>query len=41
MTNLVNRSCKRDPGPGDRLAVWLLARLVGEVPDDPELNHPE
>lgn len=41
MTHLVNRSCKRNPSPGDRLAQWLLARLVGEAPEDPELQHPE
>jgi hypothetical protein len=41
MTNLVNRSCKMKPTMLDRLAMRLLKHKIGEVPDDPELQHPE
>lgn len=41
MTGIVNRTCKRNPNTVDRMAMWLLKRIVGEVPDDPELHHPE
>jgi hypothetical protein len=41
MTNLVNRSCKINPTFVDRLAIRLMARLLGEMPHDPELDHPE
>lgn len=41
MTNLVNRSCKKNPNMLDRLAMRLLKKKIGEVPEDPELLHPE
>jgi hypothetical protein len=41
MTNLVNRSCKTNPTFVDRLASRLMAKLLGEMPHDPELDHPE
>ena len=41
MTNLVNRSFKKNPNTLDRLATRLLMKKIGEVPEDPELLHPE
>ncbi|MFT5014839.1 MAG: hypothetical protein ACI9HA_003509 [Dinoroseobacter sp.] len=41
MTNVVNRTFKKDPGIVDRLATMLLGKMIGEVPHDPELDHPE
>jgi hypothetical protein len=41
MTNMINRTCKNHPGFVDRLAMGLLSSIVGEVPHDPELDHPE
>lgn len=40
LTNLVNRSCKKNPNILDRLAMRLLKKKIGEVPEDPELLHP-
>lgn len=41
LTNLVNRSCKINPSILDRMATRLLKQKIGEIPDDPELQHPE
>ncbi len=41
MTKLINRTCKSKPNLIDRLAMRLLKRIVGEVPHDPELDHPD
>ncbi|MFT5098651.1 MAG: hypothetical protein ACI9VI_002590 [Candidatus Azotimanducaceae bacterium] len=41
MTNMINRTCKNNPSFVDRLAMVLLLRIVGDVPHDPELDHPE
>lgn len=41
MTGLVNRTCKKNPNIIDRLALRMLKRMVGEVPHDPELDHPD
>ena len=39
MTNLVNRSFKRNPGFVDRLALRMIERAAGPIEDDPELEH--
>lgn len=41
MTHLVNRTCRQQPGALDRLATYVLSRVVGRPPKDPELEHPE
>lgn len=41
MTNIANRTFKKHPGLLDRLAIRFLKRTIGEVPHDPELDHPE
>lgn len=41
MTNIVNRTFKKNPGIVDRLAIMLLGKMIGEVPHDSELDHPE
>ena len=32
---------KKNPGLLDRLAIRFLRSSIGEVPHDPELDHPE
>ncbi|MFK7733898.1 MAG: hypothetical protein AB8B48_19915 [Pseudomonadales bacterium] len=41
MTSLINRTCKKSPNLLDRIAMRLLKKMIGEVPHDPELDHPE
>ncbi len=41
MTHLANRTFKKNPNLIDRAATGLLKKMIGEVPDDPELDHPE
>jgi|TARA_B110000879_G_C11168150_1_gene512304 hypothetical protein len=41
MTNIANRTFKKNPGLLDRLAIRFLRGSIGEVPHDPELDHPE
>ncbi|MEM8499175.1 MAG: hypothetical protein AAF542_14215 [Pseudomonadota bacterium] len=41
MTGLINRTCKKNPKLLDRLAMYLLRKIAGEVPPDPELDHPD
>jgi|TARA_B110000908_G_C9985158_1_gene327263 hypothetical protein len=41
MTNIANRTFKKNPGLLDRLAIRFLRSSIGEVPHDPELDHPE
>jgi hypothetical protein len=41
MTHIINRTFKKNPGIVDRLAMLLLGKMIGEVPHDPELDHPE
>ena len=41
MTNIANRTFKKKPGFIDRLAMRFLKRMTGDLPHDPELDHPE
>jgi len=41
MTRLANRTFKNDPNVLDRMARRLLSGMVGKVPHDPELDHPD
>jgi hypothetical protein len=41
MTNIANRTFKKHPGFLDRLAMRFLRSTIGEVPHDPELDHPD
>jgi len=41
ITNIANRTFKKNPGLLDRLAIRFLKSTIGEVPHDPELDHPE
>ncbi len=41
MTNIANRTFRKNPGFLDRLAMRFLRFMTGDVPHDPELDHPE
>jgi len=41
MTRLANRTFKNHPNVLDRMARRLLSGMVGKVPHDPELDHPD
>lgn len=41
MTRLANRTFKKNPNLLDRAATGLLKKMIGEMPPDPELDHPE
>lgn len=41
MTHIANRTFKKHPGLLDRLAFRFLKSSMGELPHDPELDHPE
>ncbi len=41
MTRVANRTFKNNPGLLDRLAMRFLKYSLGDMPHDPELDHPD